>query len=351
MIKQETDGTYTVSYSKRHPTTRKPKSLRRKGIKTKAEAQRVYTKLVLEVSKAHDNKGSAKMVWRDLLQEYFQSLVDRDLHPATIYGHQSCLNAHTLERWGNRGIGDITNSEILNLLKKDLGDKSTSHRKSMRKFLNGAFSFALSKRYITNNPVPFVQFRHEHKLKPVLKESEAIKLLAKAKEYNHPWLNIWTMALYTGMRSEELYALKWKDVNLENDLIHVNEVWTKKGGFKAKLKNGEDRLIEIAPPLKREIIKWKGLDDSMFVLPRLAEWDSGRQAEILRVFLLGINLPMVNFHALRATWATILLSKGVEPIKVMRLGGWRDLKTLTRHYIRLSGVDIKGATSALNFSK
>lgn len=125
----------------------------------------------------------------------------------------------------------------------------------------------------------------------------------------------------------------------------------KKGGFKAKLKNGEDRLIEIAPPLKREIIKWKGLDDSMFVLPRLAEWDSGRQAEILRVFLLGINLPMVNFHALRATWATILLSKGVEPIKVMRLGGWRDLKTLTRHYIRLSGVDIKGATSALNFSK
>jgi len=36
-----------VSYSKRHPITRAPVGLRRKGIKSKGEAQRVLNELVV----------------------------------------------------------------------------------------------------------------------------------------------------------------------------------------------------------------------------------------------------------------------------------------------------------------
>ncbi len=65
------------------------------------------------------------------------------------------------------------------------------------------------------------------------------------------------------------------------------------------------------------------------------------------MFLMGLSIPPVSFHALRASWATIMLSKGVEPIKVMKMGGWNSLKTLEKHYVRLSGVDIKGMTDKL----
>lgn len=68
----------------------------------------------------------------------------------------------------------------------------------------------------------------------------------------------------------------------------------------------------------------------------------------LRMFLLGLGLPAIRFHDLRATWATLLLSKGVEPIKVMFMGGWSDLKTL-QIYIRKAGVNIKGSTDVLDF--
>jgi CheY-specific phosphatase CheX len=48
-------------------------------------------------------------------------------------------------------------------------------------------------------------------------------------------------------------------------------------------KSGEDRVIDIAPPLmtlSRELkIKNK---ESVFVLPRIQDWDVGRQAEILQ---------------------------------------------------------------------
>jgi len=49
---------------------------------------------------------------------------------------------------------------------------------------------------------------------------------------------------------------------------------------------------------------------------------------------------------LRATWATIMLSKGIEPIKIMIQGGWSDLKTM-QIYVRKAGVDIKGSTDNL----
>ena len=59
--------------------------------------------------------------------------------------------------------------------------------------------------------------------------------------------------------------------------------------------------------------------------------------------MVGLGLPPIRFHDLRATWAILLLSKGAEPIKVMMMGGWKDLKTM-QAYVRKAGVDIKGAT-------
>jgi integrase len=157
--------------------------------------------------------------------------------------------------------------------------------------------------------------------------------------------------LYTGMRNEELYALPWDNVDTERRLIFVKQVWTKKDGFKDLTKNNEDRVVEIAQPLVLIFAELKKrYPDSSFVLPRIHDWDTGRQAEILRMFLAAINLPSINFHSLRATWATLLLSKGVEIAKVMKMGGWKNLKTLNDHYLRLSGVDIRGATDTLNLS-
>ena len=73
----------------------------------------------------------------------------------------------------------------------------------------------------------------------------------------------------------------------------------------------------------------------------------GDQARELRMFLSGLGLPAIRFHDLRATWAILLLSKGVQPLKVMMMmGGWKDLKTM-QIYVRKAGVDIKGASDCL----
>jgi len=65
-----------------------------------------------------------------------------------------------------------------------------------------------------------------------------------------------------------------------------------------------------------------------------------------REFCEGIGMTSVKFHALRACFATQLLRDSIAPIVVMKICGWKDLKTMQK-YIRLAGIEIEGATEKL----
>jgi hypothetical protein len=71
-IKQDKDGTYIVAYSKRHPQTRSPVVMRRKGIKSKAEANRVLAELIIIVS--DKLKKVITPAWPKLLGNYLKFL-------------------------------------------------------------------------------------------------------------------------------------------------------------------------------------------------------------------------------------------------------------------------------------
>jgi integrase len=348
---KEVNGKFVVSVYKRHPTTKVPMRMQ-KIVDSLRKAQIAEKELERALAKRYEEElqvlKGGKMKYRELLSRFYESLKDRDLANATVENYKLCLDAHTLNRWGNKAIDEILTDDIRKLIKVDLADKSKTHQKSMRKYINGVFTFAVEAGHIGRNPVPFMQFRLGSKLKTVLNETQANILLQNAKTYNHEWYPHWATAIYTGLRNEEQYALLWQNVDLENRRIYVRQVWTKKDGFKDVTKNGEDRVVEIAPPLLTifKELKLKN-SDSTFVLPRIQEWEDGRQAEILRMFLASLGLPQINYHGLRSSWATIMLGQGVPAVKVMKMGGWKNLKTLNDHYLRLAGVDIKGMTDNL----
>ncbi len=344
----EETQTFEVTFSKRHPKTRVPKRLARIGIKSKTEAERVLRELIGQVEKSFASSKPGALQYRELLPKFYQSLIDRDLTPKTIENYELCLNAHTLRLWGSRQLDAIKTEEIRQLIKVTLSDRSPSHQKSMLKYIRGVFTYAVEAGLMHRNPVPRMQFRIGDKIKKVLNETQLGIFLEKAKVYEHDWYPIWVAAVYTGCRNGELHALTWDKVDLENRQILISSSWNKKDGLKDLTKSGEDRVIEIAKPLLAVLREMKLKNDlSVFVLPRIDEWDDGRQAEILRMFLIGINLAPVRFHDLRASWATVLLAKGVEPVKVMTMGGWRDLKTMMI-YVRKAGISIKGMTDSLS---
>ena len=322
---KEINGKFIVSVYRRHPVTRVPIRMQ-KVVDTLRKAQMAENELERNLMKRFLEETlitkSSKMKYRALLDKFYESLKDRDLAGATVENYKLCLNAHTLNRWGDKAIDEILPEDIRKLIKVDLADKSKTHQKSMRKYINGVFTYAVEAGLVNRNPVPFMQFRMGSKLKEVLNETQAKILLDNAKMYNHEWYAHWATAIFTGMRNEEQYALVWQNVDLENRKIYVRQVWTKKDGFKDLTKNGEDRVVEIAPPL---VIIFKELKlkntDSTFVLPRIQEWEGGRQAEVLRMFLASLGLPQINYHGLRSSWATIMLGHNIPEVKVMKIGG------------------------------
>ena len=338
-------GTWMVWYSKRHPITGQPIQLRRRGIKSKAEAQKAEAQLIIEV----ENKVQEKVVpsWSKLVEDYRQHIIEKGFTMKTVSNSYSCLRIHTFEDWGHRLVDTITSQEIREFVRDKTGHWSPSHQKYILSRIRGVFEYALEAGHLHHNPTPEMKFRTGHKAKKVLTEEQIDLFLSRAKEYDIQWYPHWCLALYTGMRNGELYALTWDKVSFESCQILVDSSWNNKDGFK-DAKSGDDRIIQIAPRLM-ELLRELKLQspESDFVLPRISKWDKGDQARDLRMFLAGMGIPPIRFHDLRATWAILLLSKGAEPIKVMMMGGWKDLKTM-QIYVRKAGVEVRGATDCLD---
>jgi integrase len=337
---------WEVSVSKRHPKTRQPKSKRRIGIKSEAKAKRTEKELYLELE--DELRRQVIPTWRRCVSEFLQDFAQRDVSLKTVESYKLCLERHTLEIWGERLVNTINEHEIRSFINSLAGKVSPSHQKNVLKFIRAVLTYASSKHYITHISAPKMKFRIGDKLKGTLTENQVKLFLTKAKEVNSEWFSIWATALYTGMRNGELYSLTWDKVDFENNRIKVDCSWNSKDGFKST-KSGDDRWVLIAQELKVILLELKDKSsDSPFVLPRISSWDKGEQARELRFFLMGLGLPRIRFHDLRATSASIMLSKGVEPLKVMIFFGWKDLKTMS-HYVRKAAVDIQSIAPKLDF--
>lgn len=353
-IKKIDENKYEVRFSKRHPINRQSLSVRR-IVPSLAEARRVLMQLPIVWEEMHNQKLSGTTKYKIILDDFFTDLENRvsnnELSILTAQNYKLCLVKHTEELWKNRPIESITTDEIKQLIRVKLQDTSLATQKNILKYLRGIFNFAFEKGAINRSPVPKMQFRNVDKIKGVLNEQQIKIFLEKALQAKHEWYPIWVTAIYTGMRNGELYALTWDHIDLENRKIYIKRTWNHKAGFKELTKSGEDRVAEIAPQLLT-VLKEQKLksyaDESVFVLPRIEAWDKGMQAEVLKYFLVGVGLPAIRFHDLRASFATACLGRGIAPAKVMSMCGWRDLKTMMI-YMRKAGINIKGMTDELSF--
>lgn len=336
-------NTWCAFYSKRHPITRQSTVLRRIKLKSQAEAKRTERELVLLVEKKITKRTDPE--WPVLLDEYFLFKKDNGWGLKTLEDAKLMLTAHTLDHWLKAKVSTISRRMAIDLIQKAVGNKSSGTQQALVKYIRGVFQYAVDSNYILNNPLTRYNIKQGDKIKGVLTSEQVRVLLDRAKELNHQWYYHWAFALYTGMRNGELFALTWDKVNLDTMQILVDSSWNKVAGYK-DTKSGHDRIVPIAPNLAIILRELKMATDSHFVLPRCREWEKGEQARALRTFLVGLGLPSVRFHDLRATWATIMLSSGIEPLKVMLVGGWRTLKTM-QIYIRKAGVDIRGVTNTL----
>lgn len=323
------------------------------NIKTQKQAEREETNLLKECQAEILKKENQGETWGNLVEnwEIYLRTDKKDLNESTRADYVAALRKHT-EGWWKRPAREISRADVIEIVNQMKASGYTvSYMNVVKVIINRAFTYGIDHRVVTGierSPAFGLSLGREEEKKPeILNIDQLRELLKQAKALKHAWYPVWSMAIQTGLRNGELYALLWTDVDFLNREITINKSYNARIKKVKSTKAGYWRTIPISNELLGFLTELKEqAGDRKEVLPRLPRWAQGEQARRLREFCVGIGLPSTKFHTLRACFATQLIRNGVPPIQIQKICGWRDLETMQR-YIRLAGIEIKGATESL----
>jgi integrase len=342
----EDNQNYYEVYVHGHDANGSRQQWRRRGITSLRKAETIEFELKRKLAMLKER--AIDLRFGEWVEESL-GILKLSFRPSTTYTYEKIIQKWMMTAWKDLYLREISKQKIYAVLYEGKAQEmSDAMRRYVLKIIKRIFQMAVDHDKLDRNPATGMSVKVAEKEKKVLTGNEVKTFLKEAQITNHRFYPIWVMALFTGMRSGELYALKWSDVDLENRIIHVSKSWSSKNGF-TSTKSQKSRVVPISSELM-SFLKERRLkgETKEFVLPHLPEWSQGAQAEVIRSFCKSIGVTQVKFHDLRATFITNLLTRGESLARVMAIVGHADIDT-TNVYLRLAGVEIMGATDKLSY--
>lgn len=374
------DDYYTVAVKRR--VNGRLITRRARRVKGKQNAINKRKEFVRELSNLQYNKGNQKEPqWRDARNGYVKVLEARqglgEIGPGEVSKIKSYLE--NTKPWDNQWVSHITEEMVMEIKLGRLGaeDYSDSTRKDYLRAVKAVFNWLIKNRKLFVNPAVDIYIK-KPRPNPVawIRQDLFNKMMEKAKDTY--WEPVFFLAYYTGLRSGELYALKWEDIDFDDNILHVNSSHNWKTKSEKTPKSGQARMVDIsAPELKNFLLKHKKNSEfthEVYVFDRHNQWEKGHgPAKAVKKALAdadytpktitrqikekdkdGIMQTVTekeeiwpNFHSLRASYTMNLLLKNTPILKVQKILGHLDLKT-TQHYIgELKKSDIAGTSLVL----
>jgi integrase len=178
-----------------------------------------------------------------------------------------------------------------------------------------------------------------------LSEAECKSILSHSQAVIH---EIILIALNTGMRFGEIIALDWQDVDLGRRILSVNKSIAH--GILGSPKSNKARHIPLSLIVCQALNERK--KDSGYVFAN-EQGEPLRQSyccdALHRVCLLA-GLRKIGWHALRHTFASTLVKKGVSLKAVQELLGHSDIR-MTMRYAHLGYSELRAAIDVLEPQK
>ena len=169
------------------------------------------------------------------------------------------------------------------------------------------------------------------------------------------------LILYTGMRAGEMIALKWKNVDLKNKTIKIEETAATVKGEEDGKRVAIDKIpktpssVRTIPLPQRaiEMINYfaendeaTGPNDYVCVSSNGTKINRRNLSHTLTSICKDAGLPQLNVHALRHSYGSILLSQGTNIKIISELLGHSDISVTYNIYIGISEDDKQSAVEA-----
>ena len=320
---------FTIDVGK-DPATGRRKQKSRSGFNTKKEAQAVCAQLINEIEQG-EYRNNGKMLVCDYMKEYIKHQVEPNLRASTIANYKKTLKVME-EHLGGLYIQDVTPMHIQSLYTALLDRLSPGTIKLFhactKKMLTNAYEYGV----IKSNPAV---------VKPpkVPKKKDNYWTLDECRHFlnvieDDIYYLVYALTIYTGMRKGEILGLPHKNVDAENNQIHVRQQLISVDGKVSldteNLKNESSvRTVEVPAPLMnelREFIKDRRKKMLEVGIPNehglVFTTSSGRWVHptaingMFRKLVKKHDMKPITFHGLRHSHATMLaeLQKNVHAI-------------------------------------
>ncbi|MCR8852863.1 tyrosine-type recombinase/integrase [Lysinibacillus fusiformis] len=236
-----------------------------------------------------------------------------------------------------------------------LTNKGYSVLKDNYKALMSFFRF-LENNYQFENPMSKLKFQikdyiPEKKFTKVLTRGNILKLLNSIITHSDDLTTdilLFTILISTGCRISEILNLKCKDIDIKNDTFLLKET-----------KNKHQRMVFLRPNMGLEIQKYikrcNRKDSDYLFMKNNRQYTRKEVSILLKKYLHLANLPTINVHGLRHTFATLMADQETPLDIIRQLLGHESLAStkgyINPHFIRNKHFNIPENEIIIEFLK
>ncbi len=266
----------------------------------------------------------------------------------TVNGYHNNITLYILPCIGSVTLEMLTPDDIDLLISfMHLKGLSVTSQRYVLATLRIALNTAVKRGYISKNPIECIDMPKPRKYVPVVLNKEQLQTLFNACFNNFDYLPFLVL-LFLPLRRGEMLGLKWSDFDFDSNSVFIQRTATpSKGGYKfspCKTQNSV-RMLLFPEVLTVKLLAFKEVQkpdsDSDFVF----SLSSGNliSANVLRrrfkKLLRELGLPSIRIHDLRHSWATLMLSEGVNPKVASSILGHSNVNiTLDTYSHMLTGM-------------
>lgn len=370
-IEKRGKNSYRLTVSEGFDLNGKPMIHRKTVHGTKKDAEVELAKFVTEVQNGLIIDGKS-LKFSEFTEIWKRDYGSKELAPSTYKRYCRMLETRLLPYFGHFYINKIKPTDIMkfyDLLEKDTqlvrkkgnngsktkkplsGKTILEHHRLLRAMLHKAVYWQL----IVANPAERVQPPKARKPKRKSYDDEQTKILLENLELlsseDTKYKVTIILTVFTGVRLGELMGLEWQDVDFKNGIISINRSsqYLADMGVFTKVPKTESSIREIAIPefiisLLEEYKLWyeeqKSIygelwtdSDRLFVQADGKPMHPSTISKWFVKYVGQIGLPVINFHGLRHTNASLLVAQNIDIAVISARLGHAQISTTLDFYV------------------
>jgi integrase len=280
----------------------------------------------------------------DVCAEFLRYCEDvKQIDAATVADYRGVVTGYLLDEFGAETPAESIDADRIDTYKERLiADGKLSNRTIVRHLtvLHGAYKRGKRVFKLRDNPAtadlverPKVIYTGEfHTL-----DHDEIERLAVAAESLRDAV-MYRVAVGTGLRTGELFALRWEHVDFLGGLLHVRKTWDYKRKKEKMPKGKRVRSVPMMPAVVDALAELKDAseftaDEDLVFCDEVGEHlDYYAHRRRYQDALAAAGLPAIRFHDLRhAFGSTIITSPEITPADVQGYMGHQHFSTTQRY--------------------